>query len=312
MKNLRKNLSMVLFTGGLLSLSACGDENVDPTPVVTESAAVAEIENTNARSAVSSNSDLTSLPPDTGGTQKAVPLGTNGTPFGYYAYTPAGYSSNTQKYPVIIFLHGKSERGDGTTTLSRVLNNGIPKMIANKTWKTTYPAIVISPQFHLTVGNSNNWGGGDASYLKSFIAHIITKYRINPSRIYLTGLSHGGNGVWDYISLVDDASSYIAAAAPVASYGARKGYKMHDETPIWTFVGESDVTNFNTSKAFVTNYNAQVPAPLYKAKISGFVGVGHDCWTRTYNSTGLNTADPIYDAFNQKLTDWMFKYKRTN
>jgi predicted peptidase len=312
MKNLRKNLYVLFFTAGLLSLSACGDESVDPTPVVTESTSVSESENIDARSAVSSNSDLTSLPRDTGGTHKAVTLGTNGTPFGYYAYTPGGYSSTTQTYPVVIFLHGKSERGDGKTTLSRVLNNGIPKLIKNGTWKTTHPMIVISPQFHLTVGNSNNWGGGDANYLKNFIKYIITKYRINPKRIYLTGLSHGGNGVWDYISLVDDASSYIAAAAPVASYGARKGHKMHDETPIWAFAGESDVTNFNTSKAFVTTYNAQSPAPLYKAKISGFIGAGHDVWTRTYSSTGLNTADPIYDPFNQKLTDWMLKYKRTN
>jgi len=312
MKNLRKNIFVPFFVAGLLSLSACGDENLDPTPVVTETTTVNETENPDARAAVSSNSDLTVLPKDTGGTQKAVTLGTNGTPFGYYVYTPAGYSSNTQKYPVVIFLHGKSERGDGKTTLSRVLNNGIPKLINNGTWKTTYPMIVISPQFHLTVGNSNNWGGGDPNYLKNFIKYIITKYRINPSRIYLTGLSHGGNGVWDYLSLVDDSTSYIAAAAPVASYGARKGYKMHDETPIWAFCGESDVTNFATSKAFVTNYNAQVPAPLHKAKISGFIGVGHDCWTRTYNSTGIGTADPLYDAFNQKLTDWMCKYKRTN
>jgi predicted peptidase len=172
--------------------------------------------------------------------------------------------------------------------------------------------MVVTPQYYGTTGNLNNWGGGDPSNLKKFIEYMISKYRINPSRIYLTGLSHGGNGVYDYISMVDDAESHIAAAAPVASYGARSGFNKSNETPIWTFAGELDATNFATSKNFVTKYNAQVPAPLFKAKISGYVGVGHDCWTRTYDGTGIGTSDPLYDLFNQSLYDWFFKYKRTN
>ena len=303
-----------MFLSALLCLTAC-DQSLDPVPVVSNNtASTTDDENSDARSAVSSTADLAALPKDTGGSHSPHVLGSTSAQFGYYLYTPGGYTSTTQLYPLLIFLHGKGERGDGTsslTVLNKVLSTGVPRLIKDGKWHPKYPMMVVSPQFHINIGNLNNWGGGDPTYLKRFIEYMISHYRIDPKRIYLTGLSHGGNGVYDYISLQDDATSHLAAAVPIAAYGARKGYNKSDETPIWTFVGENDVTNFNTSKNFVINYNKQVPAPLYKAKISGYIGVGHDCWTRTYDGTGIGTVDPTYDVFSTALYDWMFKYKRT-
>src|SRR5215210_541460 len=54
----------------------------------------------------------------------------NGTFIGFYEYKPPLYSTNTTaKFPLIIFLHGIGERGDGSSTLSSVLNVGIPRNI---------------------------------------------------------------------------------------------------------------------------------------------------------------------------------------
>ncbi|HYG17646.1 MAG TPA: hypothetical protein VD816_01910, partial [Ohtaekwangia sp.] len=249
---MRKPLVFCLAT--LLCLAAC-DETNDIQPVVNSAAASPVV--SEESTVVDENYDaaLNALPHDTGGTHKRQVLGSTAAKFGYYVYTPGGYSSTTQAYPLLIFLHGKSERGNGSNSpavLDKVLNNGIPRMIKDRKWNPKYPMIVVSPQFHGTLGNQNNWGGGDPSHLKNFIKFLITKYRVDKSRIYLTGLSHGGNGVYDYISLEDDATNYIAAAAPVASYGARKGYNKANDTPIWTFVGTKDVANFNSSKNFVT------------------------------------------------------------
>jgi len=55
--------------------------------------------------------ELTSLPPDTGGTHTAHPLGSTGAAFGYYNYLPGGYDDTTAGYPLIVFLHGRGERG---------------------------------------------------------------------------------------------------------------------------------------------------------------------------------------------------------
>ena len=293
----------LLFMATVFLCMAC-DENIVP---------VVPVENSNAVTTINQTVTVTGIPIDVGGTHKPYVLGSTAAKFGYYLYTPGGYSSTTTGYPLLIFLHGKGERGDGTnslTVLNKVLNNGIPKIIKSGSWKPTHPMLVVSPQFHGTIGNLNNWGGGDPTHLKTFIEYMLRHYRIDPKRIYLTGLSHGGNGIYDYLSKQDDATSYIAAAAPVASWGARAGFVKSNDTPIWTFVGKNDIMNFKTSLNFVTMYNAQLPAPRYKAKISVFLNAGHDVWTRTYIGTGIGTADPLYSPFNQALTDWFYQYKR--
>lgn len=261
----------------------------------------------------STDDSLNSLPEDTGGVHIAQPLGSTDAAYGYYVYLPGGYDESNANYPLMVFLHGKSERGDGTDSpaiLDKVLRNGPPKMIENNEWSTTHPMIVVSPQYHGTTGNANNWGAGDPENLKNFIKYMIDNYRTNKSRIYLTGLSHGGNGVYDYLTKIEDSVNYIAAAAPIAAWGPRKGVEKSRNTPVWVFVGDKDGNNLTTSKAFVTNYNEQDPAPVQPTKISVYNDVGHNVWTRTYNGEGMGTVDPEYSAFDMSLYDWMFQFKR--
>ncbi len=259
------------------------------------------------------NVSLSQLPADTGGEHIAQVLGTTSADYGYYVYLPGGYEEVSSNYPLLVFLHGLGERGDGSSNmdvLNRVLKNGPPKMIQNGSWSPKYPMIVVSPQYHGSGGDVNNWGAGDPQNLKGFIEFMIKKYRVNTHRIYLTGLSHGGNGVYDYLTRLSDSVSHIAAAVPVAAYGKSSGFNYSSNTPIWVFVGDNDVTNMKTSKNFVTGYNSQSPSPKHKAKITIFNGAGHDVWTRTYNGDGIGKADPSYDAFNQSVYDWMFKFTR--
>ena len=154
---------------------------------------------------------------------------------------------------------------DGNAQLTRVLNQGIPRLIERDAFAPRYPVIVASPQFPSPdgVGNDNNWGEGDPSHVRGFIEYMIATYRINTHRIYLTGLSHGCNGVYDYLVLQDDASSYIAAAAPIAARGPSRNFARSNDTPIWVFVGSADGSNFNTSRNFVAGYNAQDPPPAH-------------------------------------------------
>ncbi|MEO7990033.1 MAG: hypothetical protein ABI663_10855 [Chryseolinea sp.] len=295
----------VLFMLTILLCAACTEEIISPEITAGST--------TTTATPTTLATDINGFPIDIGGSHTPYVLGSTEAKYGYYLYRPYNYSFTTLKYPLLIFLHGKAERGDGTsslTVLNRVLNTGIPRMIKDGKWKITNPMLVVSPQFYGTTGNLNNWGGGNVLNLKTFIEYMISHYRVDPKRIYLTGLSHGGNGVFDYLTMQDDATSYIAAAAPVAAYGPQGGLWRCNETPVWSFVGESDVTNFNTTKSFTTKYNAQVPAPLYQAKLSAFKNAGHDVWTRTYNGTGIGTADPVFNPFNQALFDWMYLHKR--
>lgn len=319
-----KKLLVLSMIASVLVLASCVDSSDEIQPKSDASpTASSPASNTGSGSAGSSYDDLTSLPADTGGEHIAKQKGTTVSAYGYYIYLPAGYKNNTKNYPLLVFLHGKGERGNGTSELGRVLNTGIPNLIKNNKWKTKprYPMIVVSPQYDNAdgKGNDNNWGEGDPSKLKAFIEHVATTYRVNKQRIYLTGLSHGGNGVYDYLILQSDATSHVAAAAPIAAWGPNKNYSMSKNTPIWVFCGGTDGSitnkygNLYTSLNYVTNFNKQSPAPKYKAKFTVYPGVGHNSWMQTYDLTGMTSVtDPIYDPYSTSLYDWMFQYKRAS
>ncbi|MBU2984938.1 prolyl oligopeptidase family serine peptidase [Saccharophagus degradans] len=70
------------------------------------------------------------------------------TPREYLVYLPQGYADNPDKdWPVMLFLHGNGERGDGLSELDFVMAHG-PLYEA---WiqKQPLPFIIISPQLHM-------------------------------------------------------------------------------------------------------------------------------------------------------------------
>ena len=75
----------------------------------------------------------------------------NGQYIGFYQHTPSGWSTSTAKYPVIIFLHGVGERGNGTTELYRVKNvaNRNIELLADLV-SEEHPIVGIEPSAILT------------------------------------------------------------------------------------------------------------------------------------------------------------------
>ena len=56
----------------------------------------------------------------------------NGNSNGHYVYLPAGYydaANANKKYPVILFIHGIGELGNGGSDLPKVNNTGLPQYI---------------------------------------------------------------------------------------------------------------------------------------------------------------------------------------
>src|SRR5215218_4388723 len=145
-------------------------------------------------------------------TQTPVTKNINYAIGGYYESLPLDYKSNTtKKYPLMIFIHGIGELGDGSQEeLPRILRHGPPKMINNHTFPNSFTVngqtssfIIISPQFR------KNYR--DADVVASLIDYCISKYRVDESRIYLTGLSMGGGISWIYAGKSATYSKRIAA-----------------------------------------------------------------------------------------------------
>lgn len=258
-------------------------------------------------SACSDNSsifdDVNSLPVDTGGTYIPIAHETTTSPYGFYVYTPSGYSQNGTEFPLLIFLHGSGETGNSSSdikVLNKILVTGIPKLINQKKWNPTYPMVVVTPQSH-----EGSW---NATKVHNLIKYIIDTYKINTRRIYVTGLSMGGYGTYSYIQEFGD-DSYAAAVVPICGGGNTSKASSFVNIPTWAFHGDADPTvNVSNSIKMIEAINALKPKT--KALLTIYPGVGHDSWSRTYDETGMGQESSANDPFKVSIYDWMFGFKK--
>jgi dienelactone hydrolase len=221
---------------------------------------------------------------------------------GYLEYLPEGYDLNSDKYPIVIFLHGIGERGTNTTDLT-LLAQSVPKVAAlgpprSVKAGTTFPFILISPQLK---SNHTHW---PTEYVMEVINHVKTYLRIDETRIYLTGLSLGGGGAW---WTAQDYPELFAALAPVCG-GSNIPSKAcgiaAENLPVWAFHGDMDtIVPVSRSVTMVNAINDCTPAPLPQAKMTIYSGIGHNAWTNAYK-----TDNSVHDP---NVYDWMLSFTNT-
>ena len=104
----------------------------------------------------------------------------------YLIYVPEKYRA-VPNAPLLVFLHGAGERGDD---VSLVCRQAVPRYIAQS---IKFPdAITICPQ----CPTSYIWNDL-VLFLKDLIETVIDEYRIDRTRVSLTGISMGGYGTWE-------------------------------------------------------------------------------------------------------------------
>jgi predicted peptidase len=144
----------------------------------------------------------------------------------YLLYLPDNYSMESQRrYPLLVYLHGKSCRG---YNLEKLKSYGPPYLIS-KGWE--FPFIIVSPQCPPDrIWNTDDW-------FPSLYESLSGKYRIDDRRVYLTGMSMGGSGVW---ALAIKHPEYFAAAIPLCGGWRTKNVKAMKHIPVWAFHGAND------------------------------------------------------------------------
>jgi len=179
----------------------------------------------------------------------------------YLLYLPRDYNRKAS-WPLLLFLHGHEERGDD---LGLVMIYGPPKLIDDG---KEFPFIVVSPQSP----GSHGW---DPTQLVTLIDKLIDKYKVDKSRIYVTGLSMGGAGTW---SLAAYAPQRIAAIVPIANAGDPSTASHVAHVAVWAFFGDND-RGLKTVQQTVDALKARGN----DAKLTVYPYTGHDAWTATYN-----------------------------
>lgn len=225
---------------------------------------------------------------------------------GYYEGLPANYSKSNKTYPMLVFLHGLGQRGDGDGQLHLVGLDGLGQLLENKSLPPNFNVggknfsfIYICPQY---------WNRPTGEDVKVLIDSMKAKYKVDPARIYISGLSVGGEIV------TEAAASYpnlYAAIAPLAgtttsglpgNFPAKCQAIAQSNLPIWAFHNEFDPTipRFHTEEFInkVTSYGPSV-TPRYTLFLGSF---DHNAWAKALN--------PTYKEQGKNLYEWMLSYKR--
>lgn len=190
---------------------------------------------------------------------------------------PSDYK-DSEKLPMIVFLHGAGEVGESTPeTVDKVCVHGIPKYFVKNPDFKNLRVITASPQCidgyiwdHLTV------------FLKKWIDEVAEKFDADMNRIAITGLSMGGFGTWNMITTYPD---YFCCAAPICGGGVSWRIKnMYAGFPIRTFHSVDDDAVPYEHTVIMTK----------KARASGmdidfttYTDKGHGCWDAAYEDTDL-------------------------
>lgn len=223
----------------------------------------------------------------------------NGQFIGFYEYKPTDYNANpTTQYPLMIFLHGIGERGNGTTELSRVAGNAVPKYINaghkmrffwNGKWETF---LVLSPQL------STGYGWWQQFYVEEMIKYAKTNLRIDTNRITLTGLSLGGGGVWGYSTAAGNAQklSSIGAICPTCE-SVNWCNVGSNNLPTWAFHATNDGTIPYTCTVGAVNAIGACAGNQAKPYLTLFSSGGHFIWDGAYDTTYATQNPNIYEWF---------------
>ena len=191
---------------------------------------------------------------------------------------------NGRRYPLVVFLHGAGERGSDNALQLQYF----PTQMAQPRWRDRFPCYVLAPQCR----TDRKWMEVDWSRkedpvmpdeispqlaaVKQMLDITLREEAVDTSRIYLTGLSMGGFGSFDFAIRHPDL---FAAVAPICGAADPSKVPAIKHLPLWVAHGDQDqAVPVDRSRSAVKALREAGGQPVYIE----FPGVGHNSWTPSY------------------------------
>lgn len=253
-------------------------------------------------------------------TMSLRPVGASQSHLGYIESLPSNYAiDSNQQYGLLIFNHGDGANvevsgGDAQQALENIISSNGPALMQQKgEWDTTLPLVTLSPQMG-GIGDGN-----ELTRLNAFIDYAVNTYRIDTSRIYITGWSQGG-----FLSLLYAAQYPERTAAAISISGglpanpneAPDDICQLENVPMWLFHGGSDNVVSANSSIRVVDYIEDNCQPTVLPKLTIFNGRDHNIHPFVYDLTAMQNnpngieANDSFDPFDVGIYQWMLQYYR--
>ncbi|MHB0883571.1 peptidase [Paenibacillus sp. SEL1] len=223
----------------------------------------------------------------------------------YFTFEPKVEPGKT--YPLVVFLHGNGERGDGNGV--NLLANAGAVTWASPEQQAKHPSFVIAPQSPIDLEHKFIWADEPRnSAIADLVRETALKYPIDTNRIYIVGISQGAMGTW---RLLEKNLDLFAAGVPIAGLtNYEKAVNMYapvepthvealKNVPIWAFHAADDTTvSPKNSQEMVAAIKAQngnlIHFTEYEAGI--IKPTGHFSWVPALQ--------------NQDMIEWLFAQKK--
>jgi predicted peptidase len=225
----------------------------------------------------------------------------------YQVYVPREYTQ-ASRWPLILALHGGGDYGrDGLVQTNGALASAVRRHADR------FPAVIVFPQSPPDGTPGFQALGGRIALAALERTH--REFAIDPDRVYLTGLSMGGNGAW-YLAyhdpdrfaallivcgFVDEFTGptsgvhYPAIVQPPVSDPFTAIARRLAQVPIWMVHGDADPT---------------VPVEVSRRMASALKERGSDVQYTELPGVDHNAWDPAYDR--AEIAEWLFRQRRAD
>jgi len=205
----------------------------------------------------------------------------------YRLFRPSG----TARPPLVLYLHGSGGLGDDNQK-----QLGLGNIFGTHVWalpenQKRFPCYVVAPQtdrgwakYQASSGQPPRVvaGFGDGATLAlEIVQALVREFAIDERRIYVTGQSMGGAGVWN---LIAHRPQTFAAAVICCGSATPDDVTVASHVPLWNFHGDADQT---VPIAVSRDRIAALRKAGGRSLSTEYAGVDHNVWEWAYTEPAL-------------------------
>lgn len=200
----------------------------------------------------------------------------------YLLYLPPGLENEDGEWPLLLWLHGRSLRGDD---LGRLKRYGPPALV---TRGSAIPFIMVAPQ----LPPDGRWA--DLDPVAAIVDEVAAKYPVDRDRIYLMGFSMGGGGAYRMAFAHGSKFAAMIGLAGHTPAATEQNVGAVARLPFLAIHGENDVRVPLPPARRMAAALAAVRAPLFEFRMA----------------PGMNHSQLERLTRDESLYSWLLSHRR--